>query len=117
MGHLIQVRHGLLHHGAKQILFPLVPLIQRPGGDAGSLADGFERRLFKAACKELRSGAVQDPGINGAVRHCHAIASLFNNSITDNLIINIAWRVEPVKGKLRKELFPFFRVSGMIALR
>ena len=63
------------------------------------------------------TGAVQDPGINGAVRHCHTIASSIDNLITDNLIINIAWRVEPVKGKLRKELFPFFRVSGMIALR
>jgi len=35
------------------------------------------------------------------------IASSEDNLIIDNLIINIAQGMEPVKGKLWKELFPF----------
>ena len=101
----------------KQVLFPLVPFIQRPGGDTGSLADGFERRLFKAACKELRSGAVQDPGINGAVRHCHTIASSIDNLITDNLIINIASLSAPVKGKSSLDKLAFWLYIQNIVIK
>ena len=53
VGHLVQVRNRLLHHGAEQVLFPFVPFIQRSGGDAGPLADGFERCRFKAVCQEF----------------------------------------------------------------
>ena len=79
MGHFVQVRNRLFHHRTEQLLLSLVALIQRSCGDSGPLADGLKGRFFKAACQELCSGALQDPGINGAVRHCHAIASLEDN--------------------------------------
>ena len=91
MGHLVQVLHRLLHHGAEQVFFPLVPLIQRPGSDAGPFADGLEGSLFKPVFQKLLPGALKNPRVNGMIRHCHNISPFhFDNLITDNLIINIS---------------------------
>ena len=99
MGHLVQVLHRLLHHSAEQVLFPLVPLIQRPSGDAGPFTDGLEGSLFKSVFQKLLPGTLKNPWVNGMIRHCHNISpSHFDNLITDNLVINISQTNSFVKG-------------------